>query len=43
LPSDAALTAFVQVVDVPAVSGGRYLEVIMSSEQERAVGYLKAE
>jgi hypothetical protein len=41
LPADSAYADFVQVVDVPEVSGGRYLKVIMSSEQERAVGYLK--
>jgi pyruvate,water dikinase len=40
-PSDAAFEAFVQVVDVPAVSEGRYLEIVMDGERERAVGYLK--
>jgi hypothetical protein len=40
-PADGAFEAFVQVVDVPDVSGGRYLEIVMDGEQERAVGYLK--
>jgi hypothetical protein len=42
LPSDAPQAGYVRVIDVPAVSGGRYLEIIMNSEQERAVGYLKS-
>ena len=42
LPSDAACARYVRVVDVPAVSGGRCMEIIMNSEQERAVGYLKS-
>ncbi len=40
-PADVDYEAFVQVVDVPSVSGGRYLEIVMDGEQERAVGYLK--
>jgi hypothetical protein len=42
LPSDTAYARYVRVIDVPAVTGGRYLEVIMDSERERAVAYLKA-
>jgi hypothetical protein len=42
LDADAAYGPYVRVIDVPAVSGGRYLEVVMNGEQERAVGYLKA-
>ena len=30
-----------KVIDVPAVAGGRRLTIAMSSEQERALGYLK--
>jgi hypothetical protein len=39
--SDAPYARYVRVVDVPAVTGGRYLEIVMNGEQERAVGYLK--
>ena len=42
LPADAPYARYVHVVDVPAVAGGRYLEIVMNGEQERAVGYLKA-
>jgi hypothetical protein len=30
----------VKVIDVPAVSGGRFLEIVMNSEQEQALAYL---
>lgn len=40
-PEDAVYAPYVRVIDVPAVSGGRYLEIVMNGEQERAVGYLK--
>jgi hypothetical protein len=30
-----------KVIDVPAVAGGRHLTIAMSSERERALGYLK--
>ena len=32
---------YVKVIDVPAVTGGRYLEVIMDGAKGEAVGYLK--
>jgi hypothetical protein len=41
LPSDAKYSRYVRVIDVPAVTGGRYLEVVMDGEREQAVGYLK--
>jgi len=41
LPSDAAYARYIRVIDVPAVAGGRYLEIVMDGEHERAVGYLK--
>jgi hypothetical protein len=41
LPSDAAYAGYVRVIDVPAVTGGRHLEIVMNGEQERAVGYVK--
>jgi hypothetical protein len=42
LPADATYAPYVRVIDVPAVAGGSYLEIVMNGEQERAVGYLKA-
>jgi hypothetical protein len=41
LPDDVKYAQYVRVIDVPVVSGGRYLEIVMNGEQERAVGYLK--
>ncbi len=41
LPSDAAYTRYIRVIDVPAVTGGRNLEIVMDGENELAVGYLK--
>jgi len=41
LPSDVAYARYIRVIDVPAVTGGRYLEILMDGEHERAVGYLK--
>jgi hypothetical protein len=41
LPVDATYAQYVRVIDVPAVSEGRYLEIVMNGEQEQAVGYLK--
>jgi hypothetical protein len=34
------LASALKVIDVPAVSGGRHLTIAMSSEQDRALGYL---
>ncbi|TFG71950.1 MAG: hypothetical protein E4H27_03565 [Anaerolineales bacterium] len=42
LPKAAPYAQYVKVIDVPAVTGGRYLDIIMNDEEERAVGYLKA-
>ncbi|MFN2111372.1 MAG: PEP/pyruvate-binding domain-containing protein, partial [Anaerolineae bacterium] len=42
LPADASYAAYIHVIDVPAFSKGRYLEIVMNDEEERAVGYLKA-
>ena len=41
LPSDATYAQYIRVIDVPAVTGGRCLEILMDGEHERAVGYLK--
>jgi hypothetical protein len=42
LPADAQYADYVRVIDVPAVSGGRFLEIVMNGEQEEALGYLAA-
>ena len=34
------LAPFIKVIDVPAVTGGRYLELVMDSEQEEGLAYL---
>ncbi len=31
----------VKVIDIPEVTGGRHLEIVMDGEQEKALGYLK--
>jgi hypothetical protein len=41
LPEFAAYADYVRVIDVPAVSGGRQLEVIMDDESSQALGYLR--
>ena len=41
LPADAQHAPFVKVIDVPAATGGRYLELVMDSEREEAMAYLK--
>jgi hypothetical protein len=41
LPSDGKYAEYIRVIDVPAVTGGRYLEVVMDSEKGKALGYLK--
>jgi hypothetical protein len=41
LPRDTEYSAYVKVIDVPAISGGRHIEVVMNDEQQRAVAYLK--
>lgn len=41
LPADARYARYVRVIDVLAVTGGRYLEIVMDGEHEQAVGYLK--
>jgi hypothetical protein len=40
LPSEAQYAEYIQVIDVPAVSGGRFLEVVMDGEQEKALAFL---
>jgi len=41
LPSDGKYAKYIRVIDVPATSEGRYLEVVMDSEKGKALGYLK--
>jgi hypothetical protein len=41
LPEDAPYAEYIQVVDIPAISGGRYLEVVMDEERGEALAYLK--
>lgn len=40
LPADAHHAECIKVIDVPAVSSGRYLEIVMNAEQEKALGFL---
>jgi hypothetical protein len=41
LPNHAHFAQIIKVIDVPAVAGGRRLEIVMDSEEDRALGYLK--
>jgi len=41
LPSDAEYAPWIKVIDVPATAEGRYLELVMDSEQNEALAYLK--
>ena len=36
LPGDAAWNEYIRVIDVPATTGGRYLELVMSGDEGRA-------
>ena len=42
-PPDEPYSEYVKVVDVRQVSGGRVLEVAMSSDEEKAIAYLRAD
>jgi len=42
LPDDAPLATYVKVIDVQAVTDGRFLEVVMSAEEEKAVAYVRS-
>ena len=41
LPGDEAYAEYVQVVDVPAVADGRYLNIVMDEERSEALAFLK--
>ncbi len=38
-PSDAQYTPFIKVIDVPTVTGGRYLELVMDGVQDETLAY----
>ena len=40
LPGEAAWVEHVKIIDVPATTGGRRLELIMSGDEARAVAFL---
>jgi hypothetical protein len=40
LPADASYATCVKVIDVPAASNGRFLEIVMNGEQDEALAYL---
>ncbi len=40
LPADDRYTPYIKVIDVPSVSNGRTLTIIMDSEEDRAVAFL---
>lgn len=40
LPRDAAYADYVKVIDVGAASGGRFLEIVMDGERDKALAYL---
>jgi hypothetical protein len=37
----AKYAAYVKVIDVPSVADGRYLEIVMNDDEDKALGYLK--
>jgi hypothetical protein len=41
LPEKKEYADFVRVIDVPAVFKGKFMDVIMNSDEERAIGYLR--
>jgi hypothetical protein len=43
LPDTAAYADHVKVIDIPAASNGRTLEIVMNADQEEALAYLKAD
>jgi hypothetical protein len=42
LPRDSLYADYMKVIDVPHVSQGRFLRVVMSAEENKALGYLHA-
>ncbi len=41
LPADAPLAEVVRVIHIPSVCGGRLLDVVMNSQEEKAIAYLR--
>jgi len=41
LPADAKHASCIKVIDIPALAGKRYLELVMDSERDEALAYLK--
>jgi hypothetical protein len=41
LPDDAAMTDYITVIDIPANQEGRQLELIMNTDKDEALGYLR--
>jgi len=41
LPKDTSYAPYIQVIDIPAVTRGRYLELVMHSGEEKALAYLR--
>jgi len=41
LPDYAAYADYIRVIDVPAVTGGKLLEIVMDSDSGKALGYLR--
>ncbi len=39
-PHDAELSPYIRVIDVTAVTGGKYLHILMDGQQDKAIGYL---
>ena len=42
LPDEANWTKFVKVIDVPATTGGRVLDLVMSGDDSRAIAFLNS-
>jgi hypothetical protein len=40
LPQDNSFADYIKVIDLPAVSGGKFLRVVMNAEENKALGYL---
>jgi hypothetical protein len=41
LPDSAKYAPYLRLIDVPAVTEGRFLEVIMDGDSSQALGYLR--
>jgi hypothetical protein len=41
LPDDARFATFVKVINIPEATGDQFLELVMDSEEEKALAYLK--